>query len=249
MEQTKYKKSLIFVAVLVLIAVALFLYSVFFTGPNTINPATESLDDNPNAGITYALIYNQGELYENINFNDEALRLIQEDLALFAKSTESQFLNTDTLVGFTFDDGYEQNENTYIHTGYFYSLDEKIELEVTPYEDGFVTLSITNLDTGANIDNQLNLNGLKNRLLTTLPIEESNYSIRYLKSKDEIVVSFYLGYSMQDVDAVEVILNEAYGGTYDTGDIIFNINAVGNATLAQAREFVNDPRNIPTFNR
>jgi hypothetical protein len=212
------------------------------------NPANNVLDDNPNAGKTYALLYNQGQLYENIKSNDQNLELIQEDLALFARATRPEFADKNILLGFTFDDDFEQNDDTFTHTGKFYGLNDKIKLTVTVLEGGVLTLSITNEEDGTNIDNRLGLNGADNKFITSLPVETDRYSLRYFNSENSILVVFYLGYTLDDVSEVEKILIENLGENYSDNTVTFNVNSVGRFSLQGVKDFANNPNNTPITN-
>jgi hypothetical protein len=210
---------------------------------NVIDPSTNTLDENPVAGKEYALLYNQGALYVTIREDEDNLRLIQEDLAKFARNTLPELSDPNTLLGFTFNDGFEEAGNVYTFTGKFYSVEDTIQLVVTTLDQGAIKLSITNKDDGQNIDDFLNLNGAKNEFIETLPIESDYYSIRYLKSQDKIVAAFYKGYLDEDVDKVVEILKQAFGNEYNESTFIFNINGVGIFSLKEVREYVDNPDN------
>jgi hypothetical protein len=206
-------------------------------GTGAVNPADDKTKEDVNAGIKYALLYKQGELYKNIDSNDKNLRLIQNDLALFARTTMSKFGDQKSLIGFTFDEKFSQDKNTFTHSGYFYGVPDKINLTATLHDSGIVTLSIKNTRDNTSIDELLNLNGEKNRFITKLPIDTNLYSVRYSRSDDKIVAAFYKGYSENDIDAVVKILNEGYGGSFKESDVIFNINAVGIFSLDEVRNY------------
>jgi hypothetical protein len=237
----KYMK--LFAVIASLLVIGFLLYTFFLSGPKVVNPAKNNLDVNPEAGKSYALLYNQGELYQNIKNNEDNLRRIQEDLAIFARTTRPEFANQEVLLGFTFEDGFTRSDNTFKHFGHFYGLGDRIELSVTVLERGIITLSLTNTEDGTNIDDSLQLNGEVNELLTKLPITDDFYSIRYFNSQDEIVVGFFLGYSLEDVEEVEKILAENLENEYKTANIVYSITSRGIFTLEEVKEFANSPEN------
>jgi len=219
------------------------IYSLVFSGLNVVDPASNKLDADSNAGKTYSLLYGQGALYENILNNDSNLSVIQEDLALFARTTRPEFTDQDVLLGFTFEDSFTQSENMFTHYGYFYGLKDRIELKVTVMDRGIITLSITNTEDDTNIDDSLQLNGVVNELLVKLPINEDFYAIRYLNSQDEIVVGFFLGYTLEDVKKVEAILTSSLDDEYKTANIVYSVNSVGIFTLEGLKKFATSPEN------
>lgn len=226
------------IALIVIAIVLIFIiFRIFFNGTGAINPNTNRLDTNPSAGLEYAILFNQGELYKQINSDDATLELIGSDLALFAKATRPEFSDKKILIGFTFSDKTEIKDDTAIYNGYYYGVPDKIMVAVTTYEAGYTTLSITNTNDDTNIDESLNLNGPKNRLIVRLPIESTNYSMRYFKSDDKVVAAFYKGYDSEDVDEVIGTLKEAYGDEYRESDTIFNINAVGIFSVDEVRAY------------
>jgi len=238
---SRYLKILTAAAVIFIGALLLFFLVGARQGP--VNPADNTLDDDPEAGLSYALLYNQGDLYNNIQQNDDNLRLIQEDLTLFARSTLSELSEPDVLIGFTLDNDFTQDDTLFKHTGRFYGVDDKIELLLSVLDRGVITLSITNTEDNTNIDNSLQLNGAVNNLIKQLPIEEDFYSIRYFNSRDEIVVGFFLGYSSDDVTVVENIFKESLDKDFETANIVFSVTSVGTMTLQEIKEFQSSPDN------
>jgi len=238
----KYLKLLTVVGGLLIVCIAV--YFLFFSGVNVVNPADNVLDDDPEAGKSYALLYEQGDLFENINENEDNLGLIQEDLALFARTTRPEFTSEDILLGFTLEDDFSEDGSTYTHNGYFYGLDDRIRLIVDVLDGGVITLSITNTDDNTNIDDSLQLNGEVNELIRKLPIETDFYSLRYYNDLNKILAVFYLGYSEQDIAEVESILLENLGENYDEEEVVFSINSIGRSDQERIRQFVNDPRNV-----
>lgn len=237
------KKSKITLVIVLIVLLGLLLVIRTASKPEVINPSTNVLDENPRAGLDYALLYNDREIYASIDGDDDNLSRIQADLAVFARAKIPELQDTGSLIGFTFESGYTKDDNIYTFYGYYYSSTAKIKVAVTVYETGAISLSILNTEDMSSVDTSLNLNGFKNQLIVKLPIESDYYSIRFLKSDDKIVASFYKGYSLADVDAVVKILNEAYEGAFDAGDVIFNINAVGNFSLEEVRAYSSNPEN------
>lgn len=228
------KTHKLFAAILSL-AVIIILVISGTRGTRVINPAKNVLDKNPQAGISYALVYNQGELFKIIDNNDDTLRRIQEDLVTFARLTRPELKAPTSRVGFTFDKNFKKNNSNYTFTGHYYSVKDLMQITVTKYGKGIVKLSITNTKDGTNRDSSLNLNGPKNNLLTKLPIEQDSFSIRYSNEEDKIIVSFYKGYTNQDIENAISILKKEYGKDYNETNFIFNLNGIGNFTLQEVR--------------
>ncbi len=235
------KLSFVIVIVFALLGITV---AYFTSEGGPVNPAKQNPYDDPRAGRDYAIIYNSDEFFPHINQDERIFRLAQEDLALFAKTTSSAFINEQQLIGFTFSDGFATDGEMYVHTGFYYGLEEEIELKVQYSELGFAILSITNTVTGANIDDALQLNGQKSTVLRQLPIEEERYSIRYLNSSNDLVVTFYLGYTQQDIQAVSQILKTNSDDSLNDG-VIYNINSVGRVTFDEVVKFTNSPQNTP----
>jgi hypothetical protein len=234
---TKRKLFAGFALLLGMIAFFLFLNR----GTEIVNPATNKTDENPRAGKDYALVYNHGELYKVINFSDDRLRNIQQDLATYARATQTELKNPETLVGFTLDKGFQKKDNVYTFTGHYYSVKNLIKLVLTDYGKEVFRLSITDTKTGENIDESLYLNGAKNQLLAKLPIEKTNYSIRSLHPSDNIVVTFYKGYTRQDVDEAIGILREEYGDKFRESDFTYNLNGIGTFPLEKIIDNLTNP--------
>ncbi len=216
-----------------LIIASLVIWTLFFNTSSVVNPNKDK-NLNPDDGISYAVLYDYAEVFSVIDENEDVLRSIQKDLLFFARSTRQEFSDNTVLVGFTFvdeDENYKQNETSFF-TGYFYGLEDKIQVSLTPYGRGVYTLSITNLKDSTNIDDSLSMNGQRNRFIITLPIEKSFYSIRYQLTEDRIVVSFYDGYTQKDIDEVIATINSGFGEN-NLDDVVYSINRVGIVNLDQ----------------
>lgn len=211
-------------------------------GPDQINPNKDKLLS-PDEGKKYAAVYNISDLYTATDENDDVLRNIQTDLVTFARSTRPEFADADTLVGFTFDKKSGKEGETSVYSGYFYGLNDKIQVKLTPHGRGVYTLSITNLKDNTNVDDELSMNGKRNHYIVTLPIEKPNYSIRYQNKQDRILVSFYDGYTLQDVDEAVGSITAGLGEEADK-NVAYNINRIGFVSLEKVRENLVNP--IPT---
>lgn len=237
------RRRIVFGAVVLVIFALILMLILHFSGGGTqnngvINPNKDDFvgaDDGAGDGKNFAVFYKSGDLYAKIDHNDDVLTSIQEDVMLFARTTRAEFKDPTVLVGFTFDKGSKKKGEVYVYTGHFYGLDDKIEIRLTPHERGVYTLSITNLVDGANIDDKLSLNGKRNAYIKTLPIEKDRYSIRYQLPMDRIVVSFYDGYSIGDVNEAAASI-EAGLGTTETKDVVYNLNRIGLVSLEAVRQ-------------
>jgi hypothetical protein len=212
---------------------------IYVTNSQTSTNAPIIEDEEVNPEL--AQIFNSDQFLQVIEESEENYLLTQKDLGTFARTTGEYYRGNTNPIAFTFNDGVEQNENNYIFTGSYYQLDGTIRLVVTKFDKGIIRLSITNEATETNIDNSLNLNGVKNNLLTQLPVEQDYYSIRYLYSSDKIVVAFYEGFSETQVNEVVGILQQAYGDQYDPSLFEFNINSVGLFTLDGVYNYLQNP--------
>ena len=222
----------------VLIAAALLILGAFiyfsYGKVSVVNPNTDGNLEGE-AGITYAALYKHEDLYKFIGENEEVLRNIQEDVAYFARTTRQEFSNPESLIGFTVtkDLGKEGSDAAYI--GRFYGVSDEFKLTLTSHGRGVFTLSIVNQKDQTNIDEFLSMNGARNRYIQSLPIEQGNYSIRYQLVEDRIVVSFYDGYTSQDVDAAVASLTEGLGPNY-AEEAVFAVNKIGILGLDGVRQ-------------
>ena len=230
-------KRLVIAGIIILVGFLIFTS----LGTKVQDPSKNKLEDDPRAGRDYAILYQQGNLYDFIDESDSNLMLIQKDLVTFIRETDPKFKDDEKLIGFTFDKRFDKKDKEAFFTGYFYSLKDKIQLKVNLLGNGVIRLSVTNLKTKANVDKKLNLNGVKNTLLDTLPVDKDYYSVRYLNSTDEVVVTFYEGYSQQDIDGALGILKKAYGQSFKEDDFTYNINGLGIFTLDQVVQNLEQP--------
>src|SRR5688572_1921383 len=96
-------------------------------------------------GKTTAVLYNSGNLYKALGENDDILKTVSKDLLLFARTTQPELKDTNTLIGFTFAKDVAQKDNTSTYTGQFYGSDHKIKVILTSHGSGVYTLSVTDL--------------------------------------------------------------------------------------------------------
>lgn len=195
-------------------------------------------------GRDYAALYQHSEVYEAVDKNEDVLSYIRFDMMTFARTTRPEFANRETLVGFTFDKKFEKDGETFVFTGQYYGVRDKIQVKLAPQGRGVYTLSITNLGDGTNIDDSLSMNGKRNRFIKTLPKEEGRYSIRYQLTHDRIVVSFYDGYTNQDVDEVVTTLVEGLGDEVNN-NVVYSINRIGIVPIEKVRENLVNPLPLP----
>ncbi len=234
---------LVIVATIIL-ATVIGLYLVNQSG-DIVNPNEDELIEGDAAGVSYAVIYSSSELYSFLNQNDDTYRLIEEDLSRFVQITNPSFTDPDTLYGFTITKS-AINGDTAEFEGKFYALNDNIKLEVQKFSGGKISLSVTNQSTGENVDEQLNLGGKKNEVIISLPIEEDNYSIRYLNSEDKIVVSFLPGYSREEAVKTKTILQNLFEGQYPESEVLLAINGIGTfSSIEEIISFADDPDNKP----
>lgn len=220
---------------------ALVVIVVLTSGTNVIDPSKANHSDDPRAGKDYALLYNHGKLYGVIDSSSSVLRSIQNDLALFARTTRPEFKNPESLIGFTFDKKFKTEGSKNSFTGHYYSVDDSITVDVYKLRKGIIRLSITNRKDSTNIDEQLSLNGPKNRLLAQLPIDKDYYSIRYFNSQDKVIVTFYEGYTRQDLDTAVELLKKEYGDKFQATDFTFSLNGKGIFSLQEVTDNLTHP--------
>lgn len=197
------------------------------------NPNTDALL-NPEAGKSYAALYEIDDLYQDIEQNDDVLESVQKDLLTFGRVTRPELSDGDSKVGFTFK-SREQDGDSFVYTGYYYGVGDKIEVRITPHGKGVYTMSVTNLADQTNIDGSLKMNGPRNAYIKTLPVESSRYSIRYFLGNDQIIASFYDGYTSRDIEAVVSSLTKGLGDNFSS-DVIFSLNRHGTVTVEQLRQ-------------
>lgn len=208
-----------------------------------VNPADTINLETDSGSMPVRWLYRYSDLYEVLGNNPNVIEKVEKDIITFARETRSEFNDPETLVGFTFDKGYVKDGDSYVFTGHYYDLGDKIEIRVTPRGRGVYTLSITNLRDGVNIDEQLAMNGRRNKYIQSLPINETYFSIRYLLGEDKVVVSFYEGYSNTDIDKATSSLVNGLGAT-NGDDVIYSLNRIGIVSLDQIRQNLISP--IPT---
>lgn len=243
------KRILTIVVIAFVVGITVFvIFSLANKGDNAaMNPNQDpylGLEDGTGDGITAAVLYNSENLYQTLGQNDDVLYILAEDMLLFARSTLTELSSPDTLVGFTFKDDVRQEGDTVIYNGVFFGADDEIEVSVTPRGRGVYTLSITNLNSEANIDSQLRLNGNRNTFIRTLPIEKGSYSIRYQVPQDKIIVTFYDGYDSQDVDEALTFVTNGLG-SLDSPRIVYSINRIGIVSIEQVRQNLVTPIPLP----
>lgn len=230
------------VTVLLILVVLLGLGLLIFrevTSTSVVNPSEDRLRT-PDEGVARAALYKQGDLYKAVEENEYVMDQIRLDLLTFARSTRPEFVDTETLVGFTFNEGFETQGATLVFTGYYYGVSDKIEIKLTPHGRGVYTLSITNLKDQTNIDEELRLNGKRNEFIVSLPVEKDFYSVRYQLPEDRVVVSFYQGYGTKDVDAVAKLVTDALGDT-QSNDVVYVLNGKGAYSLDRIKDNLKNP--------
>lgn len=225
---------------LALLAVLVVVFVV--TGGNDIkNPSRQINDENPLAGIEYSVLYEHGQLYEFLDNSEVNLRLIQEDMALFARKTIPALADSSTLLGFTFTGSPIIQDGVFNQSGKFYGCDDTISIKVTDLGSGKISLSITDLANNVNIDSELHLGGKRSELLQNIPIKTKYYAIRYVNNSDKILVIFYEGFNRREVDKAIKIIKDVLQDSYDENDIIFSINAIGSFPLAKVYQLSDIP--------
>jgi len=235
--QTTTRRRLIIGTAAVLALLGFAGYALFGRGGD---PAVDPNQDELLGLHDGTIFYRSVGLYSAIDENDDIFRAVEQDVILFARTTRPEFKNPDTKVSFTFDKNVKREDDTSVFTGNFYGLDDKIEIRLTAHGRGVFTLSITNLEDGANIDDQLSLNGKRNAYIRTLPIQKGFYSVRYQLPNDRIVVTFYDGYTEKDVN--EVVASVSGGlGQAESEDVVYSLNRIGIVSLDQVRQNLVEP--------
>lgn len=187
-------------------------------------------------GRDYAALYRQGSIYSIVDGNEDVMSQIRKDILTFARVTRNEFRDKNILIGFTFDKKTDMDGGAHIYTGRYYGLKDRIRIKLTPEGSGVYTISIVNTSDNTNIDENLLLNGKRNRYVKVLPIEGTYYSIRYQLTMDRIVVTFYEDYTRADVEAVKKSVTEALGEVTHQ-DVIYTINAKGIFSIQEITAF------------
>jgi len=206
-----------------------------------VNPYSDR-DIEGDMGKRFAIIYEFADLYEAIGQNEQVLRNIQEDLLLFARTTRPELNVKDSLVSFTVSKQLNKEGETSVFLGKYYGVDDDIRLAIEPQGRGVFTLSVTNLVDQTNLDKFLRMNGPRNKYISELPLQSGSYSIRYQLVEDRIVVSFYDGYTNQDIDMVIESLSAGLGPNY-VDETVFSINRIGIVGLDGVRQNLANPFN------
>lgn len=229
----KYTQSKVFVGVAFFVASLLLILFISSLGSKAVKPEPDEED----IARETAMIFKAGELYKLLDENEKTVSLIQKDLDTFARTTNSKVADDD-VIGFTFTKGPLQEGDSYVFEGLFYDVAGKIKLVIKKIKPGVVRLSITNQKTKENIDEKLQLNGPRSKLIETLPIEKNEYSIRHLFNTDEVVISFYDGFTINSLNEAVTLLKSAFGDTYKEDDFRFNINGVGTMTPIEIANYL-----------
>ena len=187
-----------------------------------------------------ALLFESKEFTKALG-SERNVRLAEQDLYTFAVTTSGEKPLETGAVGFTFTDEAKKINDILEFRGLFYGLSGTIKITVQSFDKEIVRMSITNLETGANIDEYLTLNGPRSRLIVDLPIETDQYSIRYLYESDEVVVTYYDGFSVSSVDETVVLLKKYFQDLYSEDVATFTINTVGDRTLSEIYEYAKNP--------
>lgn len=214
-----------------------------FAGNQVVNPNTDS-NRSAEEGKDFAALYRHGEIFNAVGADEDIMSQIRSDILTFARVTRPEFADRDTLVGFTFDKKTNKEKGVHVYTGYYYDLDNRIEIRLTPRGSGVYTLSITNLEDKTNIDDFLRMNGPRNAFIRSLPIETGAYSVRYLIKGDKVVASFQPGYTAADLSEVEKLLTDNLGDNYED-DVVFSLNRIGSMTIDALRDNLVNPVPIP----
>lgn len=233
-----FKTRAIIITVGILLICAIFAL-IKFTGSNVIDPNKDNLLEGA-AGKNYAALYMISDVYEAVGQNDDVFHQVEKDMLTFARVTRPEFANPESLVGFTFDKAFTKEGDATIYTGHYYSVPDKIEVRLTSHGRGVYTLSITNTVDQTNIDDSLQMNGKRNELIASLPIEKGDYSIRYQLTDDRIVVTFYDGYTSEDVDAATKVIRDNLGDE-TVGDVVYSINRIGIVSIGTVRDNLKNP--------
>ena len=161
-DYKKFAQSRVLVGIAFLVVGILIIFLLSLQNKGAIKPEPDEEDIARNI----ALIYNSEELYKLLDDNETTISLIRKDLRFFALTT-SKNVADDPVVGFTFTKGPTQEGDSYVFEGLFYDIDGKIRLVLNKLKTGVVRLSITNMKTQTNIDEFLQLNGPRNRLIAS----------------------------------------------------------------------------------
>lgn len=232
LKEMLQKKQYMAIAVAVL-AILIFLIVKSF-GYSAVDPAKDKLNEDPDGGKSYALVYNYSDFYA-LTEELAVLKSLKNDLGLYARTFYDYFENEDTLVGFTFKDGIKDLGNGKSEfKGKFYGVKGEVRITTQSIPNNLVRVSIVD-QNDSSIDEKLSLNGPFSRLVEKLPIDESTYSIRYLPQSSKVIATFYQGYSIADVDTVEAKLKELLGAEPTEYNIDYSVNARGEYSINEIR--------------
>lgn len=181
------RKNLIMFFITMVAGAAIFFGISFTSNSNTIDNAPYE-GENPNSDERVVLS-NGDELFDILQ-NTQSLDRFTSELYRFAKVAYLPYESKKQPMGFEIS-SLERDLEKIIISGRYGQVKNIIQVSVIKLNDGQISISITDSKTGLNFDSYLPSNQPKNQLIGALPIDETGYSIRYLKDKDVFFVNVF----------------------------------------------------------
>lgn len=118
-------------------------------------------------------------------------QMLAEDLYVFAKTGYATYTtNPPEAIGFKLS-SIKTVDNKIELEGRFGATKNKIIASILPLQHGMIASSITDTESGLNIDKSLPSNSVRNQFIGSLPLETSEYVIDYVPDTDGFSVNIF----------------------------------------------------------
>ena len=192
------RKNLILFVATFFLGAALLLFVTSMRRDNPIDNAPYE-GENPNTA-SRVILSNESALF-NLVKEVHTLDRISSELYVFGKTAFSVYSNDKQPMGFRIDDVSQENNKVLINGKYGQSK-HKIAITFIELNNSHVSISITDTDSGLNIDQYLESNQSKNQLIGNLPIEETTFTLRYIEDSDTFAINAFIVSGYTDAENI-----------------------------------------------
>ena len=181
------KKNVLLFAVTIIIGVAILLIVNSLRRENPIDNAPFE-GENPNSS-NRVILSNETSLF-NLVSEVHTIDRVSSELYAFGKAAFSVYTDDKQPMGFRVNNLSQEN-NKINFSGNFGQSNHKISVTFIELNSGHISISITDTDSGLNIDQYLESNQSKNQLIGSLPIEDSTFTLRYIEDSDTFAINAF----------------------------------------------------------
>lgn len=224
--RTGFNPGVLFIVSVMFVVVLLMLVFIGTTSRSQPQTANEVVPfDGP------AVIHNTGELYKALG--EDGFNLLREDIKHYARQTLDPYKTGEKEVVFMVEEVVGENNKTIKVFGKFEEVKDTTNITIALLSHGKIDTSI---QTGTNTNEGLALpsDSAFNQFVGSLPKNEGEFTVDYLRRSNTFYVTFSGSVSNQTLDKVRDYFKKQLG----TDDLtVYNFSAVGFDSSGSVRSY------------